>query len=206
VTAEPITTNGASTEPSAVEVECSACGHVGEPVGKGQCERCRCWLPRNEGALVHGRRRYEGTGLVPPELADFLADLRGAVVEDLGGEDLLSRVQLLLVDRLVELEGSARLSLDFALRAGADTKRGRDSLADHRSTTDSQLRVAKAIGLRRAPRRVPSLDDLLGRRLSPASQDASATEARPTTHGAGERSSGGSASGSGGAGDARARS
>jgi len=159
----PSGTNGRGAEPSPEPVECKACGHVSLPVGKGQCSACRCWLPGNSAALVHGRRRFEDTGLLPPDLRDYLDSFEADVVADLGGETELSTIQQGLVSALRGLEASRLLLLDFALRAGTDTKRGRDALAEHGQTVDRWCRLAKVIGLRRRPREVTVSDWVAGR-------------------------------------------
>lgn len=159
----PFATNGQASEPSPEPVECARCGHVGEPVGKGQCSSCRCWLPGNSAALVHGRRRYEDTGLLPPDLRDYLDSFEAEVVADLGGEAELSTIQRGLVSALRGLEASRLLLLDFALRAGSETKRGRDALSEHGATVDRWVRLARVLGLRRKPREV-TVEDWIARR------------------------------------------
>lgn len=59
------------------------------------------------------------------------------------------------------LEASRLLLLDFALRSGTDTKRGRDALAEHGQTVDRWVRTAKVIGLERRSKQVLSLEEEL---------------------------------------------
>ena len=155
---EPSDTHGATTEPS-TEVKCAACGHVQGPAD--QCEQCRCWLPGNVANLRHGLRRYVDVGVLPDDLREYLIDFRREVAEDLGGEAELSRVQLGLVDNLADLEAARLLLLDYALRQGTDTKRGRAALSDHGSTVDRWGRVAKMLGLRREPRPAQTLAEVM---------------------------------------------
>lgn len=139
-------------------VECSRCGHVGQPWGKGQCEQCKCWLPKNDGAVTHGLRRYQETGILPPDLRGHLDEFEASLVSDLGGDTELSTLARGLVGNIVGLEAQKLLLLDFAFRTGADTKRGREALADYRATADSYLRTAKTLGLERRSRRVSPED------------------------------------------------
>lgn len=145
---QPDTPSGApgnGTEPSTEPVECGRCGVEVVPEAPGRCPTCKVWLPGNVANLRHGLRRYQETGLLPPDLQDYLLEFRQQVVEDLGGEESLSRIGMMLVDRLCELEASCKLQLDYAVRQSPDVKRGRAALADHRATADSQLRVARLL-------------------------------------------------------------
>lgn len=161
----PSGANGRDTAPSPAEVECSRCGHIGEPVGKGQCAECRCWLPGNDAALVHGARRFVDTGLLPDDLRGYVGQFAEDVIADLGGEAELSTLQRGLVSSIAELEATRLLLLDFALRSGTDTKRGRDALALHGATVDRWARLARIIGLRREPKQVSvSLAEMLAER------------------------------------------
>lgn len=141
----PSGTLGNGTEPSTEPVECGRCGVEVVPEPPGRCPTCKVWLPGNAANLRHGLRRYQETGLLPPDLQDYLLEFRQQVVEDLGGESSLSRIGMMLVDRLCELEASCKLQLDYAVRQSPDVKRGRAALADHRATADSQLRVARLL-------------------------------------------------------------
>lgn len=151
---------GAGPDPSTEPVECGHCGHVGEPTGKGQCSECRCWLPGNDAAVTHGLRRYEDTGVLPADLRDYLDAFREDVESDLGGVESLSAIQRGLVGNLCDLEAARLLLLDYALRQGAETKRGRSALSDHGQTVDRWRRTAKLLGLRRREKEV-SLDDAI---------------------------------------------
>jgi hypothetical protein len=93
-------------------------------------------------------------GVLPDDLRSYLIAFRREVSQDLGGESELSRVQLGLVDNLADLEAARLLLLDYALRQGTDTKRGRAALSDHGSTVDRWGRVAKMLGLRRRAQEV----------------------------------------------------
>ena len=156
----PFGTHGPTTEPSTDLVECRKCGHLQAPAD--QCGRCRCWLPGNVANLRHGLRRYVDVGVLPDDLRSYLIAFRREIAEDLGGEVNLSRVQLGLVDNLADLEAARLLLLDFVLRQGTDTKRGRQALNDHGSTVDRWGRVAKMLGLRREARPAQTLAEVMG--------------------------------------------
>ena len=184
-------TYGAGTESYPESISCSNCGHVGAPVGKGQCSRCNAvwcrscghvglavgkgvcaeckhWVVGNSGAVTHGLRRYVDVGVLPDDLREYLIDFRREVSEDLGGDDELSRIQLGLIDNLADLEAARLLLLDFALRQGSDTKRGRAALSDHGTTVERWGRVAKMLGLSRRPAALPSLRAYLEERSESA--------------------------------------
>lgn len=164
VGADPSGGHGQGSGPSSEAVECSACGHVAPPIGKGQCEACKAWVDGNVGNLRHGLRRYQDTGVLPDDLRKYRTERYAELVGALGGEDDLSPQRQLLAGHVVNLEVAAALQLDFGLRQGAETKRGRQSLADYRSTVDSLRRVLGDLGLDRRERPVPSLDEYLKQR------------------------------------------
>ncbi len=110
--------------------------------------------------MTHGLRRYVDVGVLPDDLRSCLIAFRREVTEDLGGEAELSRVQLGLIDNLADLEAARLLLLDYALRQGTDTKRGRAALSDHGSTVDRCGRVAKMLGLRRKLREISLTEEL----------------------------------------------
>jgi len=120
--------------------------------------------------VTHGLRRYEETGILPPDVVEYLIAFKGEVTADLGGEGELSAIQRGLVGSLAELEAARLLLLDFALRQGVETKRGREALAHHGATVDRWARVAKLLGLKREPKPTQNLADYLAQRQVEADQ------------------------------------
>lgn len=162
----PCDTYGARTDPETAPVECSRCGHIGAPAGKGQCAECRCWLPRNTAAMRHGLRRYQDTGILPDDLREYRAERYAELVEALGGQLELSPQRAMLAGHAINLEVTAALQLDYAIRTGADKKRGREALADYRATVTTLKGVLATLGLEREPQKALSVEEYVRERAA----------------------------------------
>lgn len=152
-------------------VWCTRCSAEVEPEPPGRCPTCKVWLAGNVANLRHGLRRWEETGLLPEDVAAYRDDYVAEVMEDLGGECELSAIQRGLISSLGDLAVTRALQLDYALREGTSTKRGRQALADHGATVDRMGRLAKLLGLRRVKREV-SVEEWVRRRAAEAREAA----------------------------------
>ena len=143
-------------------VRCSRCGTEAEPTGKGQCEKCGCWLPRNEAALVHGGRRLQ-LGRGSPLDEARRVELRDAVVEDLGGRDDVSTVLYELVEDFSAVCTLRDVAWQHLAAVGPLTRAGRRRAVVDLYLQSSQRaeRLAARIGMERKPARVPSLSEYL---------------------------------------------
>jgi hypothetical protein len=88
-------------------------------------------------------------------LARRFRDIAGQVATDLGGADRLSEVKLQLIRRFA---GAAALAeqLEARLANGQSV-----DVAEHAALTSSLVRISSRIGLTRAMKRVPTLDEYL---------------------------------------------
>ena len=152
-----------SAETSGTEaVRCSRCGTEAEPTGKGQCGKCGCWLPRNEGALVHGGRRLQ-LGRGSPLDEARRVELRDVVVDDLGGRDDVSAVLFELVEDFSSACTLRDVAWQHLAAVGPLTRAGRRRAVVDLYLQSSQRaeRLAARIGMERKPARVPSLSEYL---------------------------------------------
>ena len=115
-------------------------------MGKGQCAKCKCWVPGNVAGWRHGLRRYHETGLLPDDLRQWRQERFDELVAALGGEDRLSPQRRMMAAHVINLEVTGRMQLDYAIRTGAETKRGRAALADYRASVDTLRRALSDLG------------------------------------------------------------
>lgn len=144
----PNDTGGNGAAPASVE--CSACGHVGEPQGRGQCQQCGCWLPSNAGHLVHGGRSRQP--LANPEDAPLFQEW----ARDLGGVESLSTGARVLLRRAAEADLICSTALSYVMESRESVTSARvlkslDVLAKHSQTL---LRVASLLGVKPEPKDV----------------------------------------------------
>ncbi len=153
---ETTETTGRST------VGCTRCGQEAEPSGKGQCVACGCWLPANEGALIHGGRRMQ-TGKASPLDEAHRVAIRDAVLEDLGGDDQVGEVMRQLVEDFAGAVVLRDLSFSHLAAVGPLTLKGRRRavVGLYMEASARAERLATRIGTDRKPARVPSLQEYL---------------------------------------------
>lgn len=123
-------------------------------------------LAGNEWRLQHGVRRFEDHGTVAPEVGLSVQEFAGQVVADRGGAEILTAVQRAYVKRLSELETVARLLASDLAQRGLFTPRGRVRSTFNRwlDTLSVWDRFAQRVGVDRAARPVPSLQEYLASR------------------------------------------
>lgn len=119
----------------------------------------------NTASLTHGGRSRQVQRAQLPgqsEQRRQLADKRAAIVADLGGVDALSRLQLDLVDRYLELDTVASWLGGNLIGQRPLTAKGRTraALSAYLSVVDRLQRVSAALGLARRQKSV-SLDHYL---------------------------------------------
>ena len=137
----------------------------GEPASSGR-NPDGTFASGNTASLTHGARSRQVQGAQLPEQTDrsrHLAEKRAAIVTDLGGEASLSRLQLDLVDRYLELDAVAAWLGGNLVAVGPLSAKGRTraALTAYVSVADRVLRIAAALGLDRQQRTV-SLTEYLG--------------------------------------------
>lgn len=137
-------------------VECTACGHVGEPVGSGQCGQCRAFLKGNVAGMIHGGRREHP--IANPEDSALFQQW----ADELGGVEELTAGQRTVLCRVVEADVVCQTALDYVLRSRESFVAERvltalDVLAKH---TGSVLKGARLLGLERRARHA-SLDEAI---------------------------------------------
>jgi hypothetical protein len=141
-----------------------------------RCRECGSFLPGNVSALIHGGRRFVD-GRSPMDQAQA-AEIRRAVVEDLGGEGACSEVMLRLVDDFAFAVTLRDLLAQHLAAVGPLTRRNQKRAALdawHRASARAEALAAK-VGLERRAAPVPSLSEYLEQRQREAEQAASATE------------------------------
>lgn len=149
-----------SAQPPAVTedtaVECNACGFVGEPVGRGQCGRCRAFVKANVAGMVHGGRSEALRRRVEAEAAQALAERREAIQEDLGGQEQLSTIAQDTVERYVVGEALLQWMEKNLLAEGVLTGKGkrRAMHSAYLQQLDRVARLGALLGLEREPREV----------------------------------------------------
>lgn len=148
-----------SGSPSAVNgdgVECSKCGHVGEPIGKGQCAVCGVFMKANVAGMVHGGRSTALRRRIESEAAEALAERRQAILEDLGGEEQLSTIAADTVERYVVGEAMLTWMESNLLAEGVITAKGkrRAMHSAYLQQLDRVARLGALLGLEREPREV----------------------------------------------------
>lgn len=122
--AQPVT-DGNGTGRDLETVECAACGHVGTPVGAGQCGQCRAFVKANTAGLVHGARSEALRRRLEEEAAEALAERRQAIAEDLGGAEALTVIGSDIVDRYVTAAALLEWMERRLLAEGCLTGKGR---------------------------------------------------------------------------------
>lgn len=137
-------------------VECSACGFVGEPVGRGQCGRCRAFVKSNTAGMVHGGRSTALRRRIEEEASEALAERRQAILEDLGGEEQLSTIATDTVERYVVGEALLNWMESNLLAEGVITAKGkrRAMHSAYLQQLDRVARLGALLGLEREPRSV----------------------------------------------------
>lgn len=159
-------TSGPFGAPGA-EVRCSRCG-TEAPAGVTNCPTCGGFMPRNEGALKHGLRRYQDRGALPAEVAEYIAGFRAELVADQGGERELTTIRRGLVDKLVDLEVAIRLLMAEVVRRGIDSRPGKAAWASALRSIETWHRLAGTLGVERRAKLVPTLDQYLAERAAAA--------------------------------------
>ncbi len=119
----------------------------------------------NTASVTHGGRSRQVQAAQCPEQRErrqHLAEKRTAIVADLGGEATLSRLQLDLVDRYLELDTVAAWLGGTLVAEGPLTAKGRSraALSAYLTVVDRLQRVSTALGLARRQKSV-SLDHYL---------------------------------------------
>lgn len=132
-------------------VECAACGHVGEPIGRGQCGKCRAFVERNTAGMIHGGRRERP--LANPEESE----LYQAWEADLGGD--LTAGQRTLLRRAVEADAVCQSALDYVLNTreslvSSRVQKALGVLATHSGTV---FKAAGLLGIKRVQKPVDPL-------------------------------------------------
>lgn len=132
-------------------VVCQRCG-TPAPAGTTNCVKCGVFLPRNEGHVTHGLRRYQRTGVLPPDLKTDIDSFRANVISDQGGLDELPAIRAGLIRLLVDCEVGKRLWMNEVIRRGVDSRPGRNAYDKLLATMDRWMRVAAALGVERQQR------------------------------------------------------
>ena len=119
----------------------------------------------NTASVTHGGRSRQVQRAQLPAQAERrhqLAEKRAAIVDDLGGEAVLSRLQLDLVNRYLELDTVASWLGGNLVAEGPLTAKGRSraALSAYLTVVDRLQRVSTALGLARRQTSV-SLDHYL---------------------------------------------
>jgi len=143
--------NGALTAP----VTCSSCGHTGVPTGRGHCSnpKCKKWVARNSGALIHGGRRAQPLANVEG------SELFQAWAADLGGVENLTAGQRVVLSRTAEADEVCKTAFDYLRRTRTSltadrTQKALSTLFQHSSTV---FRGASLLGLERRSKPVDPL-------------------------------------------------
>lgn len=154
----PVCAPAAFPESVADGTTCRKCGHVGAPVGRGQCAKCRSWVKRNGGAITHGLYRADAA----EALAPVLADRRRAILRQLGHTErdcppiMSDVVDSLIESRLIAASFFAYLTQksEGDVSRLSVTTRGRVSRAaeSHGKATDRVAKLAQLLGLGRRAR------------------------------------------------------
>ena len=147
-------------DPHGPVVVCQRCG-VDAPAGTTNCPRCGAFVPANEGNLRHGLRRYQTTGVLPPDLKTDIDTFRANVISDQGGLAELPAIRAGLIRLLIDAEVGRRLMFREVVNRGVDSKPGRMAYDRLLSTMDRWMRLAVALGLERRQRDVMTLSDYI---------------------------------------------
>ena len=123
------------------------------------------FLPGHTQSLQHGARAEqvrEGR-LLTDEAAAAVAELRTAILADLGGADRLSVLERQLVERYVEHKLIADHIFGFLAREGTVTTKGRTRMAlqHYLKVSAAERRLAEQLGLARRQKPVASLQELI---------------------------------------------
>lgn len=146
-------------------VECAACGHVGEPVGRGQCGQCRAFVKHNVAGMIHGGRRERP--LANPEDSE----LYQGWAADLGGD--LTAGQRVVLRRAAEADAVCQSALDYVLhtRESLVASRVQKALAVLVAHSTTVFRAANLLGLERKAHPV-SVTEYVERKAAEARQEA----------------------------------
>lgn len=143
----------------------------GEPASSGRDARTGRFTagPGNRWALRHGGcSRYVAAGRMPEQAAIVaaLADRQAEIEADQGGREHLSALARDLVRDYLQLRFTSEWLADNLIAEGALTAKGRRraALTAYLQVLDRLHKIALALGLRRVPKRVPSLHELLAER------------------------------------------
>jgi hypothetical protein len=131
---------------------CSRCDTEQPPANR--CQRCGGFLRGNAANLRHGLRRYQTTGVLPPDLKVSVDDFRTAVIADLGGIDELTAVQAGLVWLLFNCEVGVRILMNEVVKRGVDSEPGRKAYDRLLATVDRWNRIAGTLGVERKQKQV----------------------------------------------------
>jgi hypothetical protein len=134
---------------------CSNCGHPYQP-GDQVCNRCRCFLPRNQAARVTGTRSQ----LVPEDLRMNADELMNGIVSDMGGRDNLTTLEASYIRKIADVEITIRMLIANLANDGLFTAGGRvrDAYGQFLAGIDRFDRLAQRVGLARRARTVAPLD------------------------------------------------
>ena len=138
---------------------CSQCGHAGSRA-RNHCEKCGCFLPSNEAALIHGARRAELNRATPVDLAErdrLIADVIGDK-----GDDISAVLQKQITDYAAACV-IRDLALAHVAAVGVFTRAGKQRAAVNLyfQASGRAERLAAQVGLGRVERQVPSAHDIL---------------------------------------------
>ena len=141
-------------------VVCERCGTI-SPLGTTNCPRCGKFVPGNEGNLRHGLRRYQTTGVLPPDLKTDIDSFRANVIADQGGLDELPAIRAGMIRLLVDAEVGKRLMMNEVIRRGVDSAPGRVAYDKLLATMDRWIRIALALGVERRQRDALTIHDYI---------------------------------------------
>ena len=108
--------------------------------------------------MRHGRRRYETTGVLPPDLRQSIDEFRDGLISDQGGLENLTTMQAGLVRLLVRVETLTRIDMNDVISAGSGSSRFKQAHDRLLAAADRWLRVGAVLGVDRRQR--PVLDPL----------------------------------------------
>ena len=122
--------------------------------GRLVCPRCRCFLPRNQAARVHGLR----SRMVPAVERMNADELIEGIVADLGGPAHLTTLEKSYARKLADVEITIRLLASSIATEGMFTSghRVRDVYAAFLAGIDRFDRLAQRLGLERRQRQLNS--------------------------------------------------
>jgi len=154
---EPFPQTAGATEPEGTDgPTCARCGLMNAP-GAEDCARCHAFLVANQRARTNGLYARQPS----PELVMTADDLAAGIISDLGGAEALSTLELAYVAKLRSIDILARVAANVVVQEGLKTRAGQTAANLLNTSTTTFDRLAMRLGLKRKPRRVPSLADVM---------------------------------------------